>query len=107
MLKKTFKDYLQTDIDNVFFNTGEFATTIVVDNQNVDVIKDDDKLMDYNSKLSEGLTKCELLFYSPISHFEKPLFVGKQVLYKRKRYLIENLLEDDGIYTILLVGMTQ
>lgn len=107
MPKKTFKEYLQSDIENTFFNTDEFAVTIIIDRQEVDVIKDDDKLSDYNSNLSEGLAKCELLFYAPISHFKNELFVGKQILYRRKSYLIENLLEDDGIYTILLVAMMQ
>lgn len=107
MPKKTFKDYMQSDIENSFFNTNEFAVTILVDDQEVDVIKDDDKLADYNSKLSEGLAKCELLFYAPISQFKNELFIEKRIMYRRKSYLIEQLFDDDGVYTILLVAMTQ
>ena len=105
MQKKTFKDYLREDIDQVFFKENEFAMLMQIDGKPITVIKDDEKLLDYNSNLSEGLTKGELLFYAPISQFGNRLFQGKQIIYKNKCYLIQDLSEDEGVYYVVLVGM--
>lgn len=104
MQKKTFRDFLKEDLDKVFFNDDEFSQKMLIDSKAVSVIKDDDKLMEYNSNLSEGLSMCEILLLAPVHQFEKPLFIGKIVTFNRKSYRIEQLSNAEGQYTILLSG---
>lgn len=105
MLKRTFRDYLQLDLDQAFFNENEFATTMKIDNKPVSVVVDGDKLSEYNSSLSEGLTRGELLFYAPVSQFEKELFEGKEIIVRDRRHEIIDVSIDEGVYYVVLVGL--
>lgn len=104
-MRKTFRDYLQSDVEQVFFNDTEFATTMKIDNKPVKVVVDGDKLSEYNSSLSEGLTRGELLFYAPVSHFEKELFEGKEITVRNRRHEIIDVSINEGVYYVVLVGM--
>lgn len=103
----TFKEMVANDVANAFFNLDEFAEVLRIDNKDVVAVKDDDALSDYNSRLTEGLIKCDLLYHVPVSEFLKPLFVGKSVVVKNKAYLIESIKETTGVYTFLLAGKHQ
>lgn len=104
-MKKTFKDYLQSDLNQVFFNENEFASYMKIDDEQVKVVIDGELLKEYNGSLGEGLTQGELLFYAPVSEFSNRLFKGKEIRLRGKRYSIDNLREDEGVYYVVLVGM--
>ncbi|AMW99315.1 hypothetical protein [Rummeliibacillus stabekisii] len=103
-MRRKFKDFLRTDLEKVFFNEDEFAEFMKIDNSLIKVIIDGDKLMEYNSTLSEGLTEGELLFYAKISEFEEDLFVGKEIVYSNSYYIISSVSENEGLYTVVLVA---
>ena len=100
----SFKECLHNDLDNTFFNDDEFAEKIRIDGEDILIIKDDEKLSEFNSKLSEELAEGELLFYAKISDFEEELFVGKEVVYKNSYYIISSVSENEGLYTVVLVA---
>ena len=52
----TFKEQVKADIDNVFFNTDEFAETVVIDGKPVPIILDNDSLLaaEFALVLAEG-----------------------------------------------------
>lgn len=100
-----FKEQLKKDLDNVFFNTNEFAEETIVDGSVISVVPDDHELEKYNLKADgEGLARGELLFHVPVSAFTEKPFIGKRMRVSGKLYEILSRTESMGVYSIVLVG---
>lgn len=99
----SFSQFLNDDFDT-FFDAEVFGEKMLIDGQEITVVKDDDKLAEFNSRLSEELAEGELLFYAKISDFAEELFVGKEIVYRNSYYLISSVSENEGLYTVVLVG---
>ncbi|PAQ15066.1 hypothetical protein CD798_08465 [Bacillaceae bacterium SAOS 7] len=100
-----FKDFLEADIKNTFFNVNEFASEAVINGSTMKIVEDDHELVKYNLKAEgEGLARGELLFYAPVSAFEEKPFVGLRVRVDKKPYEVLDITESLGVYSIVLVG---
>ncbi|CAM4111311.1 hypothetical protein [Mesobacillus thioparans] len=99
------RDYFFSDLDNVFFNAGEFATEAKIDGQTVSIIQDDELLKRYNLKnQGEGLAEGELLFYVKKADLTKEPFIEQKMNFNGSLYRISDLQENEGMFTITLVG---
>lgn len=101
----SFRDCLEDDIDNVFFN--EFATVIFLDGKEVQAVKDDEELSKYNSSFSDGITQCEYYFIVPTKQLLKPIFTGKTVEHEGQIFRVEDAWDDDGVTKFVLKGVNQ
>ncbi|MGG3448635.1 hypothetical protein ABER98_01740 [Domibacillus aminovorans] len=100
-----FKDFVETDIQNTFFNTNEFASEAVIDNVTMNIVADDHELKKYNLKAEgEGLARGELLFYAPVSLFMNEPFIGMEVTVDGTDYSALSVTESMGVYEIVLEG---
>lgn len=101
MIKRTFKDFLESDLQKTFFNTGEFATTIIFEGESVDILLDDDMLKQQQLKKGQtGAHKEELLFYvrkSQLLFYPRPDNIA---LFDNCRWLVKEVSEDLGMFTI-------
>ncbi|MFS0766042.1 hypothetical protein [Peribacillus phoenicis] len=99
------KDYLSTDIHNVFFNIREFASEELIDGQPMLVMIDDEQLQKHNLKSGgEGLAMGELLFHAKKADFVEDPFVEKRMMFNNSLYEVLYLSENAGVYTITLKG---
>lgn len=100
-----FKDFLEIDIQNTFFNANEFASEAVINGVTMNIVVDDHILEKYNLKAEgEGLARGELLFYAPVFSFVERPFVGLRVKVDGKLYEVLNITESLGVYSIVLAG---
>ncbi|MGE6379553.1 hypothetical protein [Peribacillus muralis] len=101
----TLKDYISTDIHNVFFNIREFASEELIDGQTMLVMIDEEQLQKNNLKSGgEGLSLGELLFHAKKGDFIEEPFIEKRLMFNNILYEIIYLTENAGVYTITLKG---
>lgn len=102
-----FKDQLKLDIGKTFFNPDEFATPIVINGVEHQVVIDEDELKRYNFRATEkgeGLAEGELLFHvSRIGFVEEP-YEGQRIRIRGRLYEVAKIYEDDEMYSIVLRG---
>ncbi|MBP1924597.1 hypothetical protein J2Z76_000450 [Sedimentibacter acidaminivorans] len=98
-----FKDVIAADIDNVFFNSNEFAEEITIDGTKTNIVMDSDLLKELQlSNGGEGLANSELLFHVKKNDLKFSPFVGHDILFNEKLYYINNIQYDEGLYTIAI-----
>lgn len=100
---KKLKDYFVSDLDNVFFNTEEFATLANVDGREMKVIVNNEMLAKYNFKNDgEGLNSGKLLFIVRKSEFPYDPIIGNRMKFDGDPFTILDFTEDAHTYTITL-----
>lgn len=97
------KGALEADLSNVFFNSNEFATDVTIDDAPVTVVVDNDVLMATKLKNGgEGLITDKLLFH--VKKVEMPFdpFPGQPLKFNHSNYVIADVSESFGMYSITL-----
>jgi len=95
-----FKDTVAADIDNVFFETGEFADNAIIDGKSVPVIFDDDALNGKSDVYAMGLAEGEqLIFIKQKDLFRLPQ-PGEQMTINGKQWYVRHSLSNKGVYEI-------
>jgi len=100
---RKLRDQLFTDLDT-FFDTDEFAETIIIDGASIEVVPDNDALEELQLKNNgEGLVNSELLFHVKKNELNFTPFTGQDLLIDEKDiYYINDVKESAGMYTITL-----
>jgi len=97
----SLKDQVRADLD-VFFNTGEFAETHVIDGRSLNIIVDNDQLKERSVKEYDGISVGEILYYVKASDYgERPEQGTPQIFDGRQMYVFDAR-EDTGVYEIIL-----
>lgn len=107
MQRKSFKEILNQDIENVFLNTLEFADIHNVDGKDIPVQVDDNEVIEREKKERshmDGLYVKQKLIYVKAKDFGPLPAIGRQIMLDGKRYLITDSTDEYGIYTITLEG---
>lgn len=107
MQRKSFKEILNQDIENVFLNTLEFADIHNVDGKDMPVQVDDNEVIEREKKAKsnmDGVYVKQKLIYVKAKDFGPLPAIGRQVMLDGKRYLITDSTDEYGIYTITLEG---
>lgn len=99
-----FKSFLAADVANTFFNTNEFAESVMIDGISQEVVIDNHLLKQQELKKGgEGLAIGKLLFHIKESDLEEP-FVEQVMRFNNRVYQVTDVQKNGGIYTITLGG---
>jgi hypothetical protein len=100
-----FKEQLLEDLDNVFFNTEEFAESHTINGTDINIVVDNDTLADlYISKNAntDELFTDKILFYVRKKDLSFEPVPGQYIDFDGSGYLITDVKTDDASYTIVL-----
>lgn len=97
-----FKDTVLNDINDVFFNSDEFAESHNIDGRVVSCIVDNDRLMERSKKEFDGIYVGEMLIFVKATDIGRELTQGMPLIVDNKQMYIFSVREDDGIYEIIL-----
>lgn len=104
----TFKDIAQQDVKNIFFNDGEFSDQHTINGKPMHVIIDENELTEREqayivTQRTDGIHKKRLLIYVPAAEYGAKPVPGSRINLDGKRlYLVEDCIDEDGVYSITL-----
>lgn len=107
MIRKSFKEIINQDIDNIFINTAEFSDIHNVDGKDMPIQIDDNEVIEREKKAKsnmDGVYVKQKLIYVKAKDFGPLPAIGRQIMLDGKRYLITDSTDEYGIYTITLEG---
>lgn len=96
------KDYFESDLQNIIFNTDEFAEEHRWNNQTIKVVVDDDSLMKNYQAAFQLLPKGSHRVLVPASQLLKKPKTGAVVMFDGEVYTIEDVDDQQGMYVIHL-----
>jgi hypothetical protein len=101
-----FKDCAAADLDDVFFETDEFAESVTIDGRTVPIILDNDALQGMSEIYAKGLADGEeYIFIKEKDMFRLPQ-VGEQLTKDGKEWYIRHAVSEMGMFKIR-IGRTQ
>ena len=101
-----FKDAVAADVDNVFFETSEFAENVIFDGKSVPIILDNDALQGMSELYAKGLAEGEqFIFVKEKDMFRLPQ-EGEQLKKDGKNWYIRHAVSEMGVFGIR-IGRTQ
>ncbi|OYO76216.1 hypothetical protein CG709_15635 [Lachnotalea glycerini] len=101
----SFKDVIQSDINQLFIHPQEFGEEHLVDGKTMNVIIDNYEQIEREKRgtnIGEGLFTKQALFYVSQEEFGKLPKIGRQMMFDSQKYLVSDALNEDGIYSISL-----
>jgi hypothetical protein len=95
-----FKDAVAVDIDNVFFETKEFAESAMIDGKSVPIVLDDDALQGQSDVYAMGLAEGERLIFIKEKDLRRLPQPGEQMTIGDKQWYVRHSLSNMGVYEI-------
>ena len=95
-----FKEQAAADIDNVFFNTDEFADEAIIDGKPVPIIPDNDALNRKSEIYAQGLADGEQLIFIKQKDLLRLPQPGEQMTIGGKKWYIRHALSDAGVFEL-------
>lgn len=97
-MKKTFKDFVQSDITAAFMKQDEFAETAIINDEEMIIVFDDDEVNPADK--SKKVVSYDVLFHVASSYFEHIPMSGKMMDFNGEEYFIKRASENMGMLTI-------
>ena len=97
-MKKTFKDFLQQDVSNVFVNQEEFAETVIINSEEMAIVRDTDSVNPNDT--SKQLATYDVLFHVASSYFEYIPQSEMLMEFDGEEYRIKSVSDNMGMLTI-------
>ncbi len=104
---KTFKEQLQKDSEQTFFNLGEFAEMHMVDGKEIPVVVDEEAFLELylgKSADTDGIFEDRKMIFVQKKDMGHPPTIGQLIDFDGEIYPVGNVLEDYGGYAIVLKG---
>lgn len=101
-MAKTLRELMAEDLNSLFFNLTEFAVKRVINNREMTVIIDEDRLMERTRKEYDGISVGELLFYVGAEEYGECPEQGAPLVFGGRQMYVFNARESDGVYEIIL-----
>lgn len=101
----TFKEILQRDIDETFFNLEEFSDIHTIDGVQMAAMIDDMEHIEREKKMQSnmnGIYARQILLYVKASEFGLLPAQGRLLNLDGKRYTVVDAVDEGGVYTITL-----
>jgi hypothetical protein len=95
-----FKSAVAADIDNVFFETKEFAENAMIDGKSVPVIFDDDALQGKSDVYAMGLAEGERLIFIKEKDLHRLPQPGEQMTIGDKQWYVRHSISNAGVFEI-------
>jgi len=106
-LMSNFKDFLAQDMKSTFFNENEFAEKLLIEGNEVTVIRDPEQLMKKQfGNGGEGLEKAELLFYVQKNQLNFRPIANEQIKIGQRTFRVISISNEDEMY-VITVGRNQ
>lgn len=97
-MKRTFKDFFKQDIERVFFNKDEFAETVIINGESMDIVYNTDTIIEKDT--AKKLATCDVVFYTAASNFEYLPQPELYMVFEGEKYKIEVAHNHGGLLTI-------
>ena len=101
----SFKDILQRDIDETFFNLEEFSDTHTVDGVAMTAMIDDMEHIEREKKMKsnmDGIHARQILLYVKASEFGALPAQSRILNLDNRKYIVLDAVDEGGVYTITL-----
>lgn len=103
----SFKSVIMSDIHNVFLNEDEFAEKHVIDGKKMTVVVDGNEVIERSKKQAEngrldGLYERQVIIYVSKRDFGKVPAIGRELTMDRGLYIIQDCIDEGGMYSITL-----
>ena len=98
----SFKDQIAKDLDNVFFNSEEFAEFHRIEGKRVAVVIDDDRRKELKQGQILGLVEADMLILGKVSDFPEDLDPGRPLNVDGRELLITDSGKDAGLAEVAL-----
>jgi hypothetical protein len=95
-----FKDAAAADVDNVFFETKEFADTVLIDGRSVPIILDNDALQGMSELYAKGLSEGEQFIFIKEKDMHRLPQVGEELEKDGKEWYIRHAVSEMGVFAI-------
>ena len=95
-----FKDAVAADIDNVFFETKEFADNAIIDGKSVPIILDNDALNGKSDVYAMGLAEGEQLIFIKQKDLRRLPLPGEQMTIDGKQWYVRHSLSNHGVFEL-------
>jgi hypothetical protein len=93
-----FKDAVAADIENVFFETDEFAENVIIDGKSVPIILDNDALQGMTELYAKGLAEGEqFIFIKEKDMFRLPQ-PGEELTKDDQQWYIRHAVSQMGVF---------
>lgn len=98
----TFKEQLNQDLEQVFFNSDEFAELHIINGHKIEVIVDNDRLKEKSKKEYDGLYIGELLIMVPVNRIPFSIQQDMPIIFDGRQMYVFDVKVDMGMYEIVL-----
>lgn len=104
----TFKDIAKQDVNNIFFCDSEFSEQHTINGKPMHAIIDENELMEREqayivTQRTDGIYRKRLLIYVPAAEYGPKPVPGSRINLDGKRlYIVEDCIDEDGVYSITL-----
>lgn len=95
-----FKDAVAADIDNVFFETKEFAENVIIDGNSVPIILDNDALQGLSETYAIGLSEGEQFIFIKEKDMHRLPQPGDQLNKDGREWYVRHAVSDMGVFAI-------
>ena len=102
----SLKDVIASDIDNVFFETKEFAENVIIDGKSVPIITDNDALQGLSDLYAMGLAEGEQFIFIKEKDMKRLPLPGHKLLKDGEQWYVRHAIRNEGVYA-LRIGLTQ
>lgn len=99
-----FKEQIQEDLNNIFFNIDEFGEKHYIDGIIKTVLVDNETLKERNQKEYDGIVQADLLYFIKSSDVIKKIKAGDVQNFDGALYTVFDIKYDNGMYEIILQG---
>ncbi|NBH12752.1 hypothetical protein D3Z36_00775 [Lachnospiraceae bacterium] len=104
---RSFKEQLEKDFDDTFFNLDEFAELHTIDGNEIPVVVDNEALIGLNmgkSVETDGIFTDSIIIFVQRKYLDYEPVIGQVIDFDGVTYPIDNVLSDTGGYTMILRG---
>lgn len=104
---RKFKEQLEKDMDDIFFNLDEFAEYHNIDGNKIPVVVDNDRIIELSlgkTVETRGIFTDDILFFVLKKYLDYEPCAGQHMEFDGVTYPISDVKEDFGGYTIILSG---
>ena len=96
----SLKEVIAEDVDNIFFDTDEFAEIAIIDGREVPIILDNDALNGKSDVYAMGLAEGEQLIFIKQKDLHRLPQPGEQMTINDKQWYVRHAISNAGVFEL-------
>lgn len=100
-----FKEQIENDFDNVFFNVEEFGEMHIIEGKSVPIVIDNEQLKEFYVRKSVDTKEIftdKIMFYIQQKHLDFEPVAEQYISFDGHDYRISDVSQEGTIYTIII-----